>query len=229
MNILGFKAVGKTGLFAAFIMISSLAIPLQTSAQTNSQSSFQPIAVPQDDASKMILVLSETLIDVLNEQRAELEDNPAKIREFADTYILPYVDAPKMARYIMGRYWKTTTEQQQVAFQKEFTTMLLRSYSQSLLKLKINSVVVKPALEEKPGRVTVSSLVTQADGNKTEVIYRAYLDEKSAKWMVYDFSVEGISMLLNYRTTYLSEFGKRSVDDVIESMRIQNEEFNSRS
>lgn len=183
-------------------------------------------SIPQDDPEKMISHLSETIIDALNEQRAELEGNPANIKAFAKTYVLPYVDTPKMARYVMGRYWRTTTQEQQEAFVNEFTTTLLRSYSQSLLKLKITSVSVRPKIEEKPGRVTVSSEVVQADGNKTDVIYRAYLDKENQKWMVYDVTVEGVSMLLNYRKTYDSEFSRSGVDAVIAEMKEKNKEFN---
>lgn len=183
-------------------------------------------SVPQDDPEKMIQVLSETVMDALNEQRADLEGNPAKIKAFAKQYVLPYVDTPKMARYVMGRYWRTTTETQQQAFIDEFTTTLMRSYSQSLLKLQITQVSVRPKIEEKPGRVTVSSEVVQSDGNRTEVIYRVFLDDKINKWMVYDVTVEGISMLLNYRKTYDSEFSKSGVDAVIADMKAKNKEFN---
>jgi len=203
---------------AAFILLFAMALPVHAVGN-----------VPQDNAAKMISALSDTLIKALNDQRDELEGNPEKIKAFAKTYVLPYVDTPKMARYVMGRYWRTTTEAQQAAFEQEFTTMLMRSYSQSLLKLSITSVTVKPEVVEKPGRVTVASEVTQADGNKTDVIYRAYLDKDSGLWMVYDVSVEGISMLLNYRTTYNSEFSKGSVDGVIQDMREQNQAFNSAS
>ena len=219
MNMFGLKIMGQKSalklVLAAFVMLLGFAVQAQ------------PDKVPQDDAEKMISVLSNTLIKALNDQREELEGSPEKIKAFAKTYVLPYVDTPKMARYVMGRYWRTTTEQQQSAFEQEFTTMLMRSYSQSLLKLSITSVVVKPQVVEKPGRVTVASEVTQSDGNKTDVIYRAYLNRDTGLWMVYDVSVEGISMLLNYRTTYTSEFGKRSVDEVISSMREQNQSFNS--
>ncbi|MEA3405169.1 MAG: ABC transporter substrate-binding protein [Pseudomonadota bacterium] len=187
----------------------------------------QAHAVPQDDPEKMISVLSETLIKELNEQRADLEGNPQKIKSFAQAYVLPYVDTPKMARYIMGRYWKTTSAEQQSAFADAFTTTLMRSYSQSLLRLEITSVTVKPKIEEKPGRVTVASEVTQADGNKTDVVYRAYLNKKTGLWMVYDVAVEGVSMLLNYRKTYGSEFSTKGVDAVISSMQEKNTAFNS--
>lgn len=183
-------------------------------------------AITQDDPEQMVLQLSETIVKALNDQRVELEGNPAKIKAFAEEFVLPYVDTPKMARYVMGRYWRTTTSAQQQAFMDEFTTTLLRSYSQSLLKLNINSVTVQPKVEEKPGRVTIASEVTQADGNKSNVVYRAYLDDKTQKWMVYDVMVEGISLLLNYRKTYDSEFSKVGVDGVISSMREKNREFN---
>ncbi|MDG6773574.1 ABC transporter substrate-binding protein [Thiomicrorhabdus sp. ZW0627] len=183
-------------------------------------------AIPQDDPEIMISELSKTVVAALNEQRSQLEGHPAKIKEFANHYVLPYVDTEKMARYVMGRYWRTTSDEQKNAFVNEFTTTLMRSYSQSLLKLKINSVTVKPKVEEKPGRVTVSSEVEQADGNKTDVIYRAYLDKHTQKWLIYDVTVEGVSMLLNYRKTYDSEFGKNGVDAVIAAMKEKNKEFN---
>ncbi|MDG6777426.1 ABC transporter substrate-binding protein [Thiomicrorhabdus sp. zzn3] len=186
----------------------------------------QETTISQDNPEVMIAQLSETVMNALNEQREELEGNPQKIKAFAQHYVLPYVDTPKMARYVMGRYWRTTTQEQQNAFVEEFTTTLLRSYSQSLLKLKITQVAVKPQVEEKPGRVTVPSEVTQADGNKTDVIYRAYLDKKQNKWMVYDVTVEGVSMLLSYRKTYDSEFSKVGVDQVIATMKEKNKEFN---
>ncbi len=189
----------------------------------------QAHAIPQDDPEKMITVLSETLIDELNKQRAELEGSPEKIKAFAQSYVLPYVDTPKMARYVMGRYWRTTSAEQKEAFQQEFTTTLMRSYSSSLLKLEITSVVVKPQITEKPGRVTVASEVTQADGNKSTVVYRAYLNKKTGLWMVYDVAVEGVSMLLNYRKTYGSEFSKFGVDAVIESMKEKNKSFNGQA
>ncbi|WP_373019390.1 phospholipid-binding protein MlaC [Thiomicrorhabdus sp.] len=207
------------GVFLQWVVGIALAFGVATFSQAQE-------AISQDDPEVMISKLSESVIAALNEQRAELEGNPSKIKEFAKHYVLPYVDTPKMARYVMGRYWRTTSDAQKNAFVEEFTTTLMRSYSQSLLKLQINRVTVKPKVVEKPGRVTVASEVEQADGNKTDVIYRAYQDKDSKKWLIYDVTVEGVSMLLNYRKTYDSEFQKLGVDAVIADMKEKNKEFN---
>lgn len=184
------------------------------------------VSVPQDDPTEMVSVLSTELIKAMNEQRAELESSPEKVKAFAGIYVLPYIDTAKMARYVMGKHWRTATEAQQSEFMAAFSNTLIRSYSQSLLKLNIESVKVINAQEEQPGRVTVPSVVVQADGNKTDVIYRAYLDKKSKKWMLYDVSIEGISMLLNYRKSYDSEFSKQGIDAVIVDMKAKNSAFN---
>ena len=184
------------------------------------------VSVPQNDPAEMVSALSKELIKAMNEQRAELESSPEKVKVFAGIYVLPYIDTDKMARYVMGKHWRTATASQQTEFMAAFSNTLIRSYSQSLLKLNIDSVNVKSAQEEKPGRVTVPSVVIQADGNQTDVVYRAYLNKESKKWMLYDVSIEGISMLLNYRKAYDSDFSKIGIDAVIVDMKAKNSEFN---
>ena len=183
--------------------------------------------VPQDDPEKMVTALSNRIIYEMNANRKVLESQPSQVKLFANNFVLPYIDTEKMARYVMGKHWRTATAKQQQGFVDAFTNTLIRSYSQSLLKLKIESVTVMPAKEEKPGRVTVASTVAQADGNKSDVIYRVYFDKSSSKWMLYDVSVEGISMLLNYRKAYDSDFERKGIDAVIAEMQTKNAEFNS--
>ncbi len=184
------------------------------------------VSVPQDDPAEMVSLLSVELIKAMNEQRVELESDPEKVKAFAAVYVLPYIDTAKMARYVMGKHWRTANESQQTEFMAAFSNTLIRSYSQSLLKLNIETVKVKKAQQEKPGRVTVPSVVVQADGNQTDVVYRAYLNKKSKKWMLYDVSIEGISMLLNYRKAYGSDFSKVGIDAVIVDMKAKNSAFN---
>lgn len=181
--------------------------------------------VSQKEPQKMVDELSQVVLVAFNEQRTELEADASKILVFANKYILPYVDTEKMARYVMARYWKMATAEQQENFTREFTNTLLRSYAVSLLKLKIEKVEVKPLTVEKPGRVVVPSLITQADGNVTDVSYRAFLDDKSGNWMLYDVTIEGISMLINYRKTYASEFSSKSIVQVIDDMKQKNDAF----
>lgn len=185
--------------------------------------------IKQDDPQAMILNLSNKVISELNANREVLESDPAKVKEFAMTYVLPYIDTSKMARYVMGRNWRTASDTQKTEFVDAFTNTLIRSYSQSLLKLNIDSVDVKKAQEGKPGRATVASSVLQSDGNRSGVVYRLYLNKHTKKWMLYDISIEGISMLLSYRKAYGSDISKKGLDAVITEMQTKNAKFNGKA
>ena len=178
--------------------------------------------IPQNDPEEMVRTLSLELINKINEQRTELEAHPENVKGFADKYVLPYVDTVKMARYVMGKHWRTASDQQKEAFTQAFSSMLISSYSKNLLKLHINKVDVKPAREVKKGVVTVASVVVQANGSKTDLVYRVYLNRKTQQWLLYDISIEGISMLLNYRKSYGSEISKKGLDTVIAEMTAKN-------
>ena len=182
--------------------------------------------IEQNDPGKMVLELSQNVVSELNANREQLESSPQEVKRFAEKFVLPYIDTQKMARYVLAREWRSASEEQKAAFVEAFTNTLIRSYSQSLLRLNIDSVDVKPAQEEKPGRVTVASTVTQADGNRSDVIYRVFLDKKLNKWMLYDVTVEGISLLLNYRKSYGSAIAQEGLEAVIAEMQDKNAEFN---
>lgn len=180
--------------------------------------------IPQEDPKKLVKELSQVVIDQLDLNRQKFESDPAEIKRFADEYVLPYIDTPKMARYVMAQFWRQASEKQQAAFVDAFTNTLLRSYSTSILKLKVTSMVVLNAIETHKGRVSVETEVTQDDGNVTKVVYRLYLNSDDQKWYLYDVSIEGISILLNYRKSYASEFQKKGIDEVIASLQQKNEQ-----
>ncbi|WP_051453383.1 MlaC/ttg2D family ABC transporter substrate-binding protein [Hydrogenovibrio kuenenii] len=178
--------------------------------------------INQTDPKEMVKELSQSVLKQIDLQRKELASDPAKVKMFADEYILPYVDTPKMARYVMGQYWRSATPKQQNDFSEAFKNTLLRSYSQSLIKLKVSKIKVTRVEEPREGRATVVTDVTQSDGNISSVIYRAYLNKHTHKWMLYDVTIEGISLLLNYRKIFASEFDTKGIDQVIASLKEKN-------
>lgn len=178
--------------------------------------------ISQDDPEKMVDDVAQQLLIKMEEQRSELEQNPQMVISFAETYVLPYVDAPRMARYVMGKFWRTASKKQKDAFVKAFTETLIRSYAGSLLKLNIEKVEVKSRINQKKGKVMVPSEVTQSDGNVSSIMYRLYQSKKTKKWMMYDVSIEGVSMLLNYRKSYASDLTRKGVAKVISEMEQKN-------
>ncbi len=179
--------------------------------------------VNQSDPKAMVEELSSRVLTKIEEDREALNSDPQKVKDFANQYVLPYIDMPRMARYVMGLYWNQASNSQKQAFTNAFTDSLLRSYSKSILKLKVTQIDVTKSQQSKKGRASITTEVTQADGNRSKVVYRAYFNKKSQKWMLYDVSIEGVSMLLNYRKIFASEFDKKGIDKVIADLEQKNQ------
>lgn len=188
--------------------------------------SAQVIKLNQQDPHEMVLGLSTSVLGEIKARSDELMDNPSAIREFADQNILPYVDTTRMARYVVGRYWRTATEQQQAEFVEQFTLTMMRSYSQSILKLNVRSIDVAQALPDGDNRVIVTTKVTQEDGSTADVTYRIFKEANSGNWLIYDVVVENISLLVNYRQSYATDIERRGFDAVIVAMKERNKSFN---
>ncbi|WP_029934017.1 MlaC/ttg2D family ABC transporter substrate-binding protein [Thiomicrospira pelophila] len=185
-----------------------------------------PIKLNQQDPQEMVVGLSTSVLDEIKARADELSDNPSAIRQFADQNILPYVDTARMARYVVGRYWRTASEQQQQDFVEQFTLTMMRSYSQSILKLNVRSIDVAKPLPDGENRVIVSTKVTQDDGSTAEVTYRIFKEASSGKWLIYDVVVENISLLVNFRQSYATDIERRGFDEVIVAMKERNKSFN---
>lgn len=176
-------------------------------------------AVDQSDPSKMVQELSNMLISKVSEQRAELQQDPVKVMDFAKQNVLPYVAEDKMARFAMGVHWRSATEKQRAEFTNAFINNLIRSYSSNFLKFEVESASVDQVTEPKPRRAEILSTVRLKDGQSLQLVYRAFQDKDSGKWLLYDFTFNNISTLVSFRNVYGGMIDRQGVDAVIQELR----------
>ena len=66
------------------------------------------------------------------------------------------------------------------------------------------------------GDVTVRTEVVQPNGQVVSINYRLYL--RKEEWMVYDISVDGVSLVTNFRTSYATEIKQSGLETLIERL-----------
>lgn len=104
-------------------------------------------------------------------------------------------DVPSIARFVMGRYWRTMTPEQQSQFIPIFENRLTKSYANRFQQYQGVSFVVK---DERPeGKHTiVTSTIQKPGGPMTPVDWRV----RDGK--IQDVKVEGVSMSITIRDEY---------------------------
>jgi phospholipid transport system substrate-binding protein len=180
---------------------------------------------PDQKPGEFIDQMTHTLWQALESKREHFRQDPKALKAYVEKSVLPYVAVEKMARYAMGKFWRQATPEQQQRFVVAFKDMLLRSYANTLLNLRIEKMQVEKVIPNKRGRYQVEQLVKRSNGAEAKVIYRVYWDKKAQQWKVYDVVAENVSLLLNYRKVITSELQKKGIDQVIAEMEAKNRAF----
>jgi phospholipid transport system substrate-binding protein len=147
--------------------------------------------------------------------------NQKKIYALVDAKVLPHFDFTRMTRLAVGRYWRDATPEQQQKLVKEFRDLLVRTYSISLSNYKNQTIDYKP-LRMNPGDtdVTVKTTVLQPGGQPIPIDYQMIKTPNG--WKVYDITVEGVSLVVNYRSSFAQEIQQGGMDKLIQTLADKN-------
>jgi len=125
-------------------------------------------------------------------------------------------DWEEMSRRTLARYWAERTEAEKKAFIDVFGQLLERTYMDKVEGYSGEKVLyVGERVEGEYGAVAVK-IVTQQT-REISVIYR--MKKKGGSWYVYDISIEGVSLINNYRTQFNSILSRSSFESLMERLR----------
>jgi phospholipid transport system substrate-binding protein len=176
------------------------------------------------------LVMEETskrMVKAFMDKSEAISKDPQVAYDLITKYLLPKINFELMSRYVLGKNWKKAAPTQQQEFISQFRQLLLNFYSKALLKyLQTNDIhadiiTFKPFRGKKNSRyATVRSIVNPPGGGTViQVNYDLYQSKKSGLWQVYDLSVEGISLVTNYRSSFNESIAKNGMDGLINEIK----------
>lgn len=161
---------------------------------------------------------SDEVIAVLKDKREQLKDNPDLVYDLVQEHILPHLDEVTIAKLALGKNWRAATREQKLEFIEEFRNLLIRTYGKSLSEFSDQEINYFP-VKMKPGdsKVVVKSEVLQPGGPSIPVSYRMRI--KDDAWVVYDLSIDGVSLVTSYRGTFDQEVRKGGIDGLLKYLK----------
>jgi phospholipid transport system substrate-binding protein len=176
------------------------------------------LAVAPDELVKK--TADEVLAAVKSDKDIQSGDQK-KIFALAEEKILPYFNFDRVSRMVLGKYWREASKEQQAAFQREFRSLLLRTYASALSKYQNQTIEFKP-LRMRPDdtTVTVQTEIIQPGGQPIGVDYA--LEKSGDSWKVYDIAIEGVSLVTNYRGQFGNEIRQSGIDGLIKKLSEKN-------
>lgn len=185
---------------------------------------FATSVVAEEKTPEQIVEETSTeLLKIINEQSDRIKNEEGYVNQVINDLILPYIDLQSMGKLILGKHWKTASDEQRNQFIQEFKSMLIRTYAKSVADYGHAKVIVFPPKGEQKGkRHRVKSHLDLGSGTPLQVDY--VFRRKDDAWKVFDLVVDGLSLIKNFRTSFSQEISETSLDALIQRLASTNTE-----
>lgn len=215
LETMAYPALGRRAFLGALAVAVTCAMPLSAWRPLAAASEAPPVQFLQNLGDQAVTMLSNPSLS-----EAERE---SKFR----TLMNEGFDMTAIARFILGRYWRTATEEQRTNFTKVFEEVMAARFAPFFSGSSQQSFDVVGVVKDagKPDSPVVRSKIRLNDGKLAQVDWR--LNENDSKYRIIDVVTEGVSMGITLRSEYGSVLSRSggNVDSLIEALRskVKNE------
>jgi phospholipid transport system substrate-binding protein len=174
--------------------------------------------VPTDQLKGAVERVLKTLDDPVLKGDARLGDRRVAVRKIANEIF----DFSEIAKRSMARHWQPLSEAQRTEFVGLFADLLERSYI-SKIETYGGEKIQYTAERADGDFATVSTRIVTKNGTEVPVDYR--MIKRADRWLVYDVSIEGVSLVSNYRTQFNKIIQTTSYNELVSKLRNKQDEL----
>ncbi|HSU64063.1 MAG TPA: ABC transporter substrate-binding protein [Burkholderiales bacterium] len=181
-----------------------------------------PARAQQDlGPEELVRKVTQDVLDAIRSDKQLAAGDKQKALRLAEEKVLPHIDFEEATRLAAGRAWAQATPEQRRRLVEEFRRMLVRTYSNAISAYEGQTMQVLP-VRVKPGdtEVTVHNRYIRAGGKPLPVDYQMH--KTSQGWKIYDITVEGVSLVLTYRSEFDAIVKQEGIDGLIKRLEEKN-------
>ena len=159
---------------------------------------------------------------IVKQEKDIQSGNQKRVVELVNSKILPHFNFTHMTRLAIGRSWRTATPEQKKTLEIEFRNLLVRTYTAAFTAYRDQAVNVKPTkMAVDATDTTIKTLIEHKGKPPISVNYD--MEKTTDGWKIYDLSIEGVSMVTNYRSTFAEQIQKDGIDGLIKALVEKNQ------
>ena len=179
------------------------------------------IAQANVPADVFVKGVADDVLTIVKKDKDIQNGDQEKIFALAEEKIMPNFNFDHVCRLVLGKNFSKASKEQQDAFQREFRTLLIRTYASALSKYRNQTIEYKPMRDIADDKqVTVKTQILQPGGQPIGVDYT--LEQMGDVWKVYDITIEGVSLVTNYRGQFSNEVRQGGMDGLIQKLVEKN-------
>jgi phospholipid transport system substrate-binding protein len=168
------------------------------------------------DPTEVIRKTTDKIIDIVKDpalQGLEKKKERDKLIRAAAEKIF---DREEMSRRTLAQHWRKRTPEEKEEFMELFEDLLEKTYIDRVEGYSGEKVTYDGERVQGDYALVKVDIMTK-QGAKIPVIYRMKKTEKG--WLVYDLSIEGVSLVNNYRSQFNSIIVSSSFKELLKKLR----------
>jgi phospholipid transport system substrate-binding protein len=173
---------------------------------------------PTDQLRGRVERVLRVLEDPALKQEARTAERRAAIRAIA----LEIFDFRELSQRALAQHWQARTAAERDEFVQLFADLLERSYVGKIELYSGGERIQYTAETLEGSTATVRTRIVTRGGTEIPVDYR--LHRVGDRWLVYDVSIEGVSLVANYRAQFNKIIQTTSYRDLVEKLKAKKEE-----
>ncbi len=153
-------------------------------------------------------------IEILSKKLPQTE----RLARFRELFEADF-DGPGIARFVLGRYWRSASPQEQQEFLKLFDDYVVFVYGTRLANFNGESFKVRGSRTEESGVIVSTDVISPGGEAPIKIDWRLVTDNGAFK--INDIIIEGISMMVTQRSEFASVIQRHGgqVSGLLELMR----------
>ncbi len=174
-----------------------------------------PAQAQQSDPQVMVKAVSDEVLTTILANKDQVTKGTEFLASLIEEKLIPIIDQPRMAKYALGKHWKTISDLQKQEFTVGFKRLLIKTYSGAFKAYTGQDVTYEATKFNKKGdKAIVTSDIHMAGGSPVRLKYRLYFS-KQGKWMVYDANIAGLGLLKTYRAQFAEQIQRDGIVNTI--------------
>ncbi len=174
------------------------------------------------DPMTVVKTVVDQAIAVLKDRKTPLPQRQQKLRDLVNNNF----DFRAMARSALGYHWRNITAEQRTEFTKEFTAFVQDSYLSRMQDYSGQRVDIIDSRNQGDGYAEVMSKIVQNGKQPVPVNYLLHLE--NGKWLIYDVTVDNISIIANYRNQFNRVVNNQGFDKLLQDLKNKQAELAAR-
>jgi phospholipid transport system substrate-binding protein len=169
-------------------------------------------SVKSNEARKFVEEMGGKIIKIANEKDASEAKKKSQIIAIIDDSI----DANWIARFVLGKNYKTASEAQKDHFIKLYRDFMINTYGPKFKNYNGRKFTVNEVVEQSGFFIAKAEFLPRSSNVPISVDFR--VKERDGKLMILDFIAEGVSLIETQRSEFNSAIAQNGMDKFMDDL-----------